>query len=36
MIDDDSIVDPGATVDVTSSASGAQHRAGDLFYILNA
>ena len=36
MIGDGSIVDPRATVEVESPASGAHNRAGDLFYILNA
>jgi len=33
---DEAIVDPRATVEVVSLASGALNRVGDLFYILNA
>jgi hypothetical protein len=35
MIGDEAIVDPKATVEVVSLASGALNRVGDLFYILN-
>jgi len=36
MMADEAIVDPRATVEVVSLASGALNRVGDLFYILNA
>jgi hypothetical protein len=36
MIGDEAIVDPRATVEVVSLASGALNRIEGLFYILNA